>query len=136
MGHWEFASRRERFASTCRNGLLGDPGGDLGWSTFLRNEATAILACDSSSPSGDVSMLYVFVVIEPARRLAHVNVMARPSAARRCSGYEVIADADGHGYLIHDRRHLREAPDGSIRAMGLRVTLTVPAPRRTRSASE
>ena len=69
-------------------------------------------------------MLYVFVVIEHGtRRLAHVNVTAHPSAAWTLQQLrEVIADADDHEYLIHDRdsifaRHL----DDSIRAMGLGV---------------
>ena len=69
-------------------------------------------------------MLYVFVVIEHGtRRLAHVNVTTHPSAAWTLQQLrEVIADADAHKYLIHDRdsifaRHL----DDSIRAFGLAV---------------
>jgi hypothetical protein len=69
-------------------------------------------------------MLCVFVVIEHGtRRLAHVNVTTHPSAAWTLQQLrEVIADADAHKYLIHDRdsifaRHL----DDSIRAMGLGV---------------
>ena len=103
----------------------GRPRGDLRWSTFLRNEATAILACDFSvAVTATFRMLYVFVVIEHGRRqLAHVNVTAHPSAAWTLQQLrEVIADADGQKYLIHDRdrifaRHL----DDSIRAMGLAV---------------
>jgi putative transposase len=66
----------------------------------------------------------VFVVIEHGtRRLAHVNVTTHPSAAWTLQQLrEVIADADDHKYLIHDRdsifaRHL----DDSIRALGLAV---------------
>jgi transposase InsO family protein len=69
-------------------------------------------------------MLYVFVVIEHGtRRLAHVNVTTHPSAAWTLQQLRaVIADADDHKYLIHDRdrifaRHL----DDSIRALGLAV---------------
>jgi transposase InsO family protein len=69
-------------------------------------------------------MLYVFVVIEHGtRRLAHVNVTTHPSAAWTLQQLrEVIADADDHRHLIHDRdsifaRHLYD----SIRALGLAV---------------
>jgi transposase InsO family protein len=69
-------------------------------------------------------LLYVFVVIEHAsRRLMHVNVTAHPSAAWTLQQMkEVVADADDHRYLLHDRdsifaKHL----DDSIRAMGLAV---------------
>jgi putative transposase len=103
----------------------GRPRGDLRWSTFLRNEATAILACDFFvAVTATFRMLYVFVVIEHGtRRLAHVNVTTHPSATWTLQQLrEVIADADDHKYLIHDRdsifaRHL----DDSIRALGLMV---------------
>ena len=103
----------------------GRPRGDLRWSTFLRNQATAILACDFFvAVTATFRMLYVFVVIEHGtRRLAHVNVTTHPSAAWTLQQLrEVIADADDHKYLIHDRdsifaRHL----DDSIRALGLAV---------------
>ena len=103
----------------------GRPRGDLRWSTFLRNHAAAILACDFFvSVTATFGLLYVFVVIEHGtRRLAHVNVTTHPSAAWTLQQLrEVIADADAHRYLIHDRdsifaRHL----DDSIRAMGLAV---------------
>jgi putative transposase len=60
----------------------GQPRGDLRWSTFLKNHATAILACDFFiAVTATFRMLYVFVVIEHgSRRLAHVNVTAHPSA--------------------------------------------------------
>ena len=103
----------------------GRPRGDLRWSTFLRNQATAILACDFFvAVTATFRTLYVFIVIEHGtRRLAHVNVTAHPSAAWTLQQLrEVIADADDHEYLIHDRdsifaRHL----DDSIRSLGLAV---------------
>jgi len=63
--------------------LPGHPRGDQRWSTFLRNHATAILACDFFVVvTATFRMLYVFVVIEHGtRRLAHLNVTAHPSAA-------------------------------------------------------
>jgi putative transposase len=103
----------------------GRPRGDLRWSTFLRSHARGILACDFFlAVTATFRMLYVFVVIEHGtRRLAHVNVTTHPSAAWKLQQLrEVIADADDHKYLIHDRdsifaRHL----DDSIRALGLAV---------------
>jgi transposase InsO family protein len=105
--------------------LPGQPRGDLRWSTFLKSHARGILACDFFvAITATFRMLYVFVVIEHGtRRLAHVNVTTHPSAAWTLQQLrEVIADADAHKYLIHDRdsifaRHL----DDSIRAMGLGV---------------
>ena len=60
----------------------GQPRGDQRWSTFLKNHAKAILACDFFvAVTATFRMLYVFVVIEHGtRRLAHVNVTANPSA--------------------------------------------------------
>ena len=95
------------------------------WSTFLKNHARGILACDFFvAVTATFRMLYVFVVIEHGtRRLAHVNVTTHPSAAWTLQQLrEVIADAEEHKYLIHDRdslfaRHL----DGSIRVLGLVV---------------
>ena len=75
----------------------------------------------------DVRLLYVFVLIEHAsRRLTHVNVSAHPSAAWTLQQLrEVVADADDHRYLLHDRdsifaKHLGK----SIRALGLTVLLS------------
>ncbi len=60
----------------------GHPRADQRWSTFLRNHATAILACDFFvAVTATFRMLYVFVVIEHStRRLAHINVTAHPNA--------------------------------------------------------
>ena len=103
----------------------GRPRGDLRWSTFLKSHARGILACDFFlAVTGTFRMLYVFVVIEhDTRRLAHVNVTAHPSAAWTLQQLrEVIADADAHKYLIHDRDSIfARQLDDSIRALGLAV---------------
>ena len=54
----------------------GHPRGDQRWATFLRNHATAILACDFFvAVTATFRMLYVFVVIDHStRRLTHINV--------------------------------------------------------------
>ena len=64
-------------ASTCPDGLLGDPGGDLRWSTFLRNQATAILACDFLvTVTATFRLLYVFIVIEHGAAGARASARA------------------------------------------------------------
>ena len=70
----------------------GQPRGDQRWSTFLKNHAKAILACDFFvAVTATFRMLYVFVVIEHGtRRLAHVNVTATPER-----GLDVAAVAGG-----------------------------------------
>ena len=103
----------------------GQPRGDQRWSTFLKNHAKAILACDFFvAVTATFRMLYVFVVIEHGtRRLAHVNVTAHPSADWTLQQLrEVTGDNDRRKYLIHDRdrifaRHL----DDSVRALGVEV---------------
>ena len=84
----------------------GRPRGDQRWSTFVRDHAKAILACDFFvAVTATFRMRYVFVVIEHGRRrLAHVNVSANPTADWTLQQLrEVIADGEGHRYLIHDR---------------------------------
>lgn len=103
----------------------GQSRGDQRWSTFLKNHAKAILACDFFvAVTATFRMLYVFVVIEHGtRRLKHVNVTSNPTADWTLQQLrEVVADSDGHQYLIHDRdkifaKHL----DDSIKALGIKV---------------
>jgi putative transposase len=103
----------------------GQPRGDQRWSTFLKNHAKAILACDFFvAVTATFRMLYVFVVIEHStRRLAHINVTTNPSADWTLQQLrEVLGSGGGHRYLIHDRdqifaKHL----DDSIRALGVEV---------------
>jgi putative transposase len=101
------------------------PRGDQRCSTFLKNHAKAILACDFFvAVTATFRMLYVFVVIEHGtRRLAHVNVTAHPSAEWTLRQLrEIVGEEGGHQYLIHDRdkifaKHL----DDSIRALDIEV---------------
>jgi len=104
----------------------GQPRGDQRWSTFLKNHAKAILACDFFvAVTATFRVLYVFVVIEHGtRRLAHVNVTAHPSADWTLRQLrEVIGDNDDrHKYLIHDRDRIFAADlDESIKALGIEV---------------
>jgi transposase InsO family protein len=103
----------------------GQPRGDLRWSTFLKNHATAILACDFFiAVTATFRMLYVLVVIEHgSRRPLHVNVTAHPSADWTLQQLrEAIGDEDEHKYLIHDRdRIFAKWLDDSVSALGLEV---------------
>jgi len=104
----------------------GKPRGDQRWSTFLKNHANAILACDFFvAVTATFRMLYVFVVIEHGtRRLAHVNVTANPSAEWTLQQLrEVLGDNDGRNkYLIHDQdRIFAKDLDDSIRVLGVEI---------------
>jgi putative transposase len=118
----------------------GQPRGDQRWSTFLKNHARAILACDFFvAVTATFRMLYVFVVIEHGtRRLAHVNVTANPSADWTLQQLRaVVGDEGAHQYLIHDRdkifaKHL----DASIRALGLEVLRSPVASPKANSVCE
>jgi hypothetical protein len=76
------------------------------WSTFIRNHARGIVACDFCAVvTAPFRMLYVFVVIEHAsRRLLHVNVTAHPTVQWTMQQFREAIPAD-HTYrkLIHDR---------------------------------
>ncbi len=106
----------------------GVPRGDQRWSTFLRNHAKAIVACDFFvAVTATFRLLYVFVVIEHgARQLLHFNVTEHPTAAwtlqqlRNMLGFE-----SRFRFLIHDRDNIfSRALDQSIRGLGLRVLRT------------
>lgn len=61
----------------------GQPRGDQRWSTFVRNHATAILACDFCVVvTATFRLLYVLIAIEhQTRRIVHCNVTTHPTAA-------------------------------------------------------
>src|SRR5688572_4880121 len=99
--------------------------GDQRWATFLRNHATAILACDFFVPvTATFRMLYVFVVIEHStRRLTHINVTVNPNADWTLQQLrEVVGHGGEHRYLIDDRdRIFATHLDDSIRTLGVEV---------------
>lgn len=102
----------------------GLPRGDQRWSTFLRNHAKAIIACDFFvAVTATFRMLYVFVVIEHGtRRLVHLNVTAYPGAEWTLQQLREALAEDRHRHLIHDRDRIYSRQlDESIEALGLRV---------------
>jgi len=98
------------------------------WSTFIRNQAKGIVACDFCVVvTATFRILYVFVVIEhTSRRLIHVNVTSHPTAEWTMQQFREAIPAD-HPYriLIHDRDSIFSTQvDQSIGHMGLRVIKT------------
>jgi putative transposase len=106
----------------------GKRGQSQRWSTFIRNHAQGIVACDFCvAVTATFRMLYVFVMIEHAsRRLLHVNVTAHPTAPWTMQQFREAIPAD-HTYriLIHDRDTIfSKDVDQGVRHMGLHVVKT------------
>lgn len=118
----------------------GRPREDQRWSTFLRNHARAIIACDFCvAVTSTFRVLYVLVVIEHhSRRLIHFNVTAHPTAQwtpqqlREAVGYE-----ERYAYLLHDRDSIFSAEvDGAVQRLGLRVLEGPPRSPKANSICE
>jgi transposase InsO family protein len=113
------------------NHCVGGPGKrgqTQRWSTFIRNQAKGIIACDFCvAVTATFRVLYVFVVIEHAsRRLFHVNVTAHPTAPWTIQQFrEAIPSAHTYRILIHDRDAIfSKTMDQSVGHMGLHVIKT------------
>jgi putative transposase len=109
---------------------VGRPRGDQRWSTFLKNHAQAIVACDFFvSVTSTFRLLYVLVVMDHRiRRLIHCNVTDHPTAAwTRQQLREVLGFDSRYRYLIHDRDSIfSQELDASVGRLGLRVLKTPP----------
>jgi putative transposase len=106
----------------------GQPRGDQRWSTFVRNHAAAIVACDFCVVvTASFRLLYVLVVVEHhSRRIVHCNVTTHPTAAWTLQQLrEAIPSDHRYRFLIHDGDGIFSPQlDQSIRHMGLRVLRT------------
>ena len=113
---------------------------DQRWTTFVRNHAETIVACDSFvSVTAMFKILYVFVVIEHAtRRILHCNVTAHPTAEWTLQQLrEAIPSDHEYRFLIRDRdRKFSEELDQSVRNLGLRVLKTPRGAPQTNSLCE
>jgi hypothetical protein len=98
------------------------------WTTFVRNHAQAIVACDFCIVvTATFRLLYVFVVMEHAtRRIMHTNVTAHPTAPWTLQQLREAIPADHRSrFLIHDRDSIfSQQLDQSIQNLGLRVLKT------------
>jgi putative transposase len=102
--------------------------GTQAWSTFIRNHARSVLACDFFvAVTATFRLLYVFVVLEVGtRRILHWNVTAHPTAEWTAQQFRMILAGDQpHRFVIHDRDTIYSAGvDATLEAMGLAVLRT------------
>jgi transposase InsO family protein len=102
--------------------------GTQAWSTFIRNHARSVLACDFFVTVGATfRVVYIFVVMEVGtRRIVHWNVTAHPTADWTAQQFRMIVSGDQpHRYVIHDRDSMyAEGVDRTLAAMGLTVLRT------------
>ena len=98
------------------------------WSTFIRNHAHGIVACDFCvAITATFRILYVFVIIDHAsRRLIHVNVTSHPTTEWTTQQFrEAIPANHPYSIMIHDRDSIfSNQVDQGIRNIGLRVIKT------------
>jgi len=98
------------------------------WSTFVRNHATAILACDFFvAISATFRVFYVFVVLDVGtRRIRHWNVTEHPTADWTAQQFRMAVSGDEpQRFLIHDHDSIySEEVDRTITAMGLTILKT------------
>jgi putative transposase len=109
-------------------GASGDGTRSQLWSTFVRNHASAVLACDFFVAfTASFRVFYVFVVLEVGtRRILHWNVTEHPSADWTAQQFRMaIAGDEPHRFLIHDHDSIyAERVDRTVAAMGLTVLKT------------
>jgi len=111
------------------------PGSQAG-STFVRNHARSVLACDFFvTVTARFKLLYVFVVMEVgSRRILHWNITEHPTAGWTSQQFRMIVSGESsHGFVVHDRDSIySEGVDRTLEAMGLTVVRT---PVRTPQAN-
>ena len=98
------------------------------WRTFVRNHASAVLACDFFvAVTVTFRVLYVFVVLEVGtRRILHWNVTDHPTADWTAQQFRTVVSGDQpHRWVIHDRDSIySEGFDATVAAMGLTILRT------------
>jgi putative transposase len=98
------------------------------WRTFVRNHASAVLACDFFvAITATFRALHVFVVLEVGtRRILHWNMTTHPTADWTAQQFRMVVSGDAlHRFVIHDRDSIySDGVDRTIQAMGLTVLKT------------
>src|SRR5216683_6655016 len=98
------------------------------WSTFVRNHASAVLACDFFvAITATFHVFYVFVILEVGtRRILHWNVTDHPPADWTAQQFRMVVSGDQtHRWVIHDRDSIySEGVDATAAAMGLTILKT------------
>lgn len=102
--------------------------GSQAWSTFVRNHARSVLACDFFvTVTATFRVFYVFVVLEVGtRRIIHWNVTAHPTAEWTLQQFRMIVPGDQpHRFVIHDRDCIfSDAVDQMLRDASMTVLQT------------
>ena len=105
-----------------------NPRRDQRWSTFLKNHAAAIIACDFFVvASATFRILYVLVVMEHAsRRIIQLNLTAHPTAAWTLQQLrEAVPSDHRYRFILHDRDAIFSTQlDASVAHLGLEVIKT------------
>jgi transposase InsO family protein len=118
---------------TVRRYMPSSPGSKSGpgsqvWSSFVRNHAPAVLACDFFvTVTATFRVLYIFVVLEVGtRRILHWNITDHPTADWTAQQFRMVVSGDQpHRFVVHDHDSIySEGVDRTIAAMGLTVLKT------------
>jgi putative transposase len=98
------------------------------WSTFVRNHAREVLACDFFvTVTATFRMFYVLVILDVGtRRIVHWNATEHPTADWTMQQFRSCVSGDGpHRFVIHDRDSIFSWElDRGLAAMGVRVLQT------------
>jgi len=118
---------------TVRRYMRGRPSAHPGarsqaWSTFVRNHAQELLACDFFvAVTARFQLLYVFVLLDVGTRsLVHWNVTAHPTATWTIQQFRECLTGEGaHRLIVHDHDRIYSTDvDRALQAMGLHVLKT------------
>ena len=98
---------------------------DQRWSTFIRNHANGIVACDFFvSVTIGFRILYIFVALEiGSRRLLHFNVTEHPTSEWTLQQLrEALPGDQDYEFLLHDRHKTFSASlDQTVESWGIHV---------------
>ncbi len=110
------------------DGPRGSRRKDQRWSTFVRNHANGIVACDFLvTVTVSFRILYVFVAMEVgSRRILHTNVAEHPTAEWTTQQFREFLSYDHpYKFVIHDRDCIFSASlDQALRGFGVRPIRT------------